>query len=185
MRRSIPVVAVTIGGLALVANFHTSPGGVPLAAGPGSTKAPETSTSAERGSDTSITDGRPAPTHGSIRSAPTTTGVSTRPTTPPPTTAAAASAASVDGPVITTSYGDVQVRVSLSGKRLVDVQALRLPKDRSRSVRISANAGPKLRSEALQAQSANINLVSGASYTSQGYIDSLQGALDKAASLTP
>jgi len=186
MRRSIPVVAVTIGGLALVANFHTSPGGVPVAAGPGSTKAPETSTSTEPGSDTSITDGRPVPTHGSIRSTPTITGASPRPTTSPPQTAATASAAtSVDGPVITTSYGDVQVRVSLSGKRLVDVQALRLPKDRSRSVRISANAGPKLLSEALQAQSANINLVSGASYTSQGYIDSLQGALDKAGRLTP
>jgi len=89
-------------------------------------------------------------------------------------------ARSVDGPVITTNYGDVQVRATLNGKRLVDVQALQLPKDRSRSVRISQNAGPRLRSEALQAQSAQINLVSGASYTSQGYIDSLQGAIDRA-----
>jgi len=89
-------------------------------------------------------------------------------------------ARSVDGPVITTNYGNVQVRATLNGKRLIDIQALQLPKDRSRSVRISQNAGPRLRSEALQAQSAHINLVSGASYTSQGYIDSLQGAIDRA-----
>jgi len=82
--------------------------------------------------------------------------------------------------VITTNYGDVQVRLTLNGKRLADVQALQLPKDRSRSVRISQNAGPRLRSEALQAQSAHINLVSGATSTSKGYIDSLQGALDLA-----
>jgi uncharacterized protein with FMN-binding domain len=74
----------------------------------------------------------------------------------------------------------VQVRVVVSGGRLVDVEALQLPNDRSRSVRISADAGPRLRNEALQAQSANINTVSGATYTSDGYAQSLQSALDRA-----
>jgi len=176
MRRAIPAVAVTVGGLALIANFHTTPGGVPVATGPGTT---QPSTTPAPRADTTLPDTRsPLPAHGSIRSD-TTTAPLPRATTTPSTTASIA-ARSVDGPVITTNYGDVQVRATLNGKRLVDVQALQLPKDRSRSVRISQNAGPRLRSEALQAQSAHINLVSGASYTSQGYIDSLQGALDRA-----
>jgi len=176
VRRAIPVIVVTVGGLALVANFHTTPAGVPLAAGTGSSRTttspgatPRPSSAADRPTTTS---------RGPIRSDTTTSATSPRTTAPPSSTSTAAR--TVDGPVITTRYGDVQVRATLNGKRIVDVQPLQLPKDRSRSVRISQNAGPTLRSEALQAQSANINLVSGASYTSEGYIESLQGALDQA-----
>jgi len=86
----------------------------------------------------------------------------------------------IDGPVIGTRYGDVEVQITIRAGKLIDVQALKLPSDRSRSVRISAQAGPVLRREALQAQSANIQMVSGASYTSDGYRKSLQGALDQA-----
>jgi uncharacterized protein with FMN-binding domain len=86
----------------------------------------------------------------------------------------------VTGPDVPTRYGDVQVRVVLQGSRIVDVQAVQLPFDRSRSQEISAAAGPILRSEALQAQSARIDVVSGASYTSDAYAQSLQGALDSA-----
>ena len=176
MRRALPVIAVTVGGLALVASFHTSPGGVPLAAGTGST---QTTSPADPGTATPSTADRPATSvHGPNRSDTTTLVPSSRPTAPPST--ASTAARSLDGPVITTRYGDVQVRATLNGKRIVDVQALQLPKDRARSVRISQNAEPALRSEALQAQSANIHLVSGASYTSEGYIESLQGALDRA-----
>ena len=86
----------------------------------------------------------------------------------------------VNGPTVTNEYGPVQVRVTIRGGQVVDVQALQLPSDRSRSARISAEAGPILRNETLQAQSATIDLVSGASYTSEGYARSLQAALDKA-----
>jgi uncharacterized protein with FMN-binding domain len=162
MRRAVPVIAATVGGLALVANFHTKPAGVPLAAGLGSTQptAPRS----------------PGATTPATLASPGTTS----PGATSPATAAPSGTRSVDGPVITTDYGDVQVRVTLNGKQIVDVQALQLPQDRSRSVRISQYSGPQLRSEALQAQSANINLVSGATYTSQGYIESLQGAIDAA-----
>ena len=74
----------------------------------------------------------------------------------------------------------MQVRVTLQGTRIVDVQALRLPASHQRSVEISQRAAPQLRQEALQAQSARIDVVSGATYTSDGYAQSLQGALDKA-----
>jgi len=84
------------------------------------------------------------------------------------------------GAVVETMYGPVQVAISVSGGRVTDVTALQLPSDRRRSAEISQYAGPILRSEALQAQSARIDTVSGATYTSQGYEQSLQSALDQA-----
>jgi uncharacterized protein with FMN-binding domain len=104
-------------------------------------------------------------------------------TTRPPTTTTTAPAVTtrvVDGPAVDVGYGTVQVAVTLQGKRITDVTALQLPSDRSRSRSISQYAAPILRSEALQAQSAQINTVSGASYTSAGYAESLQRALDQA-----
>jgi uncharacterized protein with FMN-binding domain len=87
---------------------------------------------------------------------------------------------SYDGATVQTQYGDLQVRVVMTGSRLTDVIALRLTDSSSRSVQISASAAPILRREALAAQSAHIDSVSGASYTSAGYIQSLQSALDAA-----
>jgi uncharacterized protein with FMN-binding domain len=86
------------------------------------------------------------------------------------------------GPAVQTMFGPVQVRVDLAGKRISDVQAIQLPSDLSLSQQISATAGPILRQEALKAQSARIDAVSGATYTSQGYQQSLQAALDRAGS---
>ena len=79
-----------------------------------------------------------------------------------------------------TPYGPVQVEIWVSGGRITDVQALQLPNDTPRSQEISSYAGPQLRQEALQAQSANIDTVCGATYTSDGYRQSLQSALDQA-----
>jgi uncharacterized protein with FMN-binding domain len=97
-----------------------------------------------------------------------------------PTTAPATATRQITGSVINTNYGPVQVRITLSGSRLVDITALQLPSDRSRSIAISQYAAPILRQEVLAAQGAQIDAVSGASYTSQGYADSLQSALDQA-----
>ncbi|GAA0550792.1 FMN-binding protein [Streptomyces violaceusniger] len=84
------------------------------------------------------------------------------------------------GSVINTSYGPVQVSVTLSHGRITTVKALRTPFDRPRSQQIAADAVPRLTQEALSAQSAHIDAVSGATYTSEGYARSLQSALDKA-----
>jgi uncharacterized protein with FMN-binding domain len=84
------------------------------------------------------------------------------------------------GPAVDTKFGPVQVRVHISGGRITDVQAMRLPADTKLSQRISAYAGPLLQREVLRAQSARIDTVSGATYTSQGYRQSLQAALDSA-----
>jgi uncharacterized protein with FMN-binding domain len=96
------------------------------------------------------------------------------------TTSPASSPRSFDGGVAQTQFGNVQVRVVVQGGKLVDVVPLQLTDDGGRSVSISAQAAPILRREALSAGSAKIDTVSGASYTSAGYIQSLQSALDAA-----
>lgn len=88
----------------------------------------------------------------------------------------------VDGDAIQTRYGPVQVRITLSGGRITAVTAIQLPQDNRRDIEISGFAVPQLTQEALSAQSARIDTVSGATYTSDGYVQSLQSALDKAGS---
>ena len=77
-------------------------------------------------------------------------------------------------------FGDTQVRVTISGGRITNVQALQLPYDRQRSAEISQYAAPQLHDEVLQAQSAQIDSLSGATYTSDTYAQSVQSALDQA-----
>ena len=77
------------------------------------------------------------------------------------------------------SYGVVQVRVTMVGSCIADITPMSLPQG-GRSGDISQYAAPQLRREALSAQSAHIDSVSGASYTSAGYARSLQSALDQA-----
>jgi uncharacterized protein with FMN-binding domain len=77
-------------------------------------------------------------------------------------------------------FGDVVVRVVVTNGHITDVQAVQLPSDRAQSAYISQIAGPMLRTEALQAQSANIDIISGATYTSQSYAQSLESALQQA-----
>jgi uncharacterized protein with FMN-binding domain len=83
------------------------------------------------------------------------------------------------GSVIDTPFGPVQVQVTVQNGTITDVQALQLPSGRGHTAEVSAYAGPQLRSEALAAQSAQIDTISGATYTSEGYIQSLQSALDQ------
>ncbi len=106
----------------------------------------------------------------------------TRTATPAPSTAAGTPApnGTFTGGVVRTVYGDVQVRISISGQKLTDVQALTLPTDRARSAAISQYSAPILRGEAIQAQSARIDIISGATYTSIAYSRSLQSALQQA-----
>ncbi|MFD8195548.1 FMN-binding protein [Streptomyces wuyuanensis] len=87
---------------------------------------------------------------------------------------------SVLGDVAGTQYGDVQVRLTVSGGRITAAEAVRTPDSDANSRKIAANAVPKLNQAVLTAQSAGIDAVSGATYTSEGYIRSLQSALDKA-----
>jgi uncharacterized protein with FMN-binding domain len=84
------------------------------------------------------------------------------------------------GQDVVTQFGDVQVKVTVSGGRITDVQPLQMPFDRQRSAEISQFAAPQLHDEVLQAQSAQIDVLSGATYTSDAYAQSVQAALDQA-----
>lgn len=84
------------------------------------------------------------------------------------------------GSVIQTRFGNMQVEIVVASGTITDVKVLQSTNREQRSVQISAEADPILRSEVLQAQSANVQMVSGATYTSEGYLQSLQAALDTA-----
>lgn len=119
------------------------------------------------------TDGSTTTTTGS-----TATSGATVTTTPATTTGG--SDGSYTGDSISTRFGSVQVQVTVSNGTIRDVTAVHLTDHDGRSVSISNRAAPILRSEALTAQSASISNVSGATYTSDAYISSLQSALDQA-----
>lgn len=108
----------------------------------------------------------------------TQTGAPAGPTTttkaPPPATGPA----TVDGSVVDTPYGPVQVAVVFNGTRITDVRTLQMPQDADRSMRLAALSAPVLRQEVLTAQSAQIDTVSGATYDSDGYAQSVQYAID-------
>ena len=96
-----------------------------------------------------------------------------------PTPATATGTQTVTGSTISTRYGDVAVQITVTNGQITDVQAVALPA-RGHSGEISNYVAPILADEALQAQSANINIISGATYTSRAYAKSLQSALDQA-----
>jgi uncharacterized protein with FMN-binding domain len=97
-----------------------------------------------------------------------------------PATARQTASGRFDGRDVVTKFGDVQVSLTLTHGHITDVQWLKLPSDRPRSAFISQNASPILRSEVLSAQSARIDLVSGATYTSDAWATSVQAALSRA-----
>jgi uncharacterized protein with FMN-binding domain len=84
------------------------------------------------------------------------------------------------GSLIETDYGPVELSIVVAGGKITDVKVLKAPTEHTRSQQINTTALPKLRQEALAAQSANIDSVSGASSTSDGYRRSLQSAIDQA-----
>jgi uncharacterized protein with FMN-binding domain len=96
-----------------------------------------------------------------------------------PVTAATKGSGTFTGAVVHDPYGQVQVQVTLASGKITNVTALQLPTG-GRSGFISQNVAPVLQSEAISAQSASIDTVSGATYTSQAYAQSLQSALDQA-----
>ncbi|MFE9440737.1 FMN-binding protein [Streptomyces sp. NPDC006602] len=98
----------------------------------------------------------------------------------PKTTSAAPATRTVTGATAQTKYGPVQVRITLTDGRITNATAVQSPSSSPRSEEISSTAIPKLNQETLAAQSADIDTVSGATYTSAGYKQSLQSALDQA-----
>lgn len=94
--------------------------------------------------------------------------------TPTPTTA------TVNGTSVDTPYGPVQVQLKIQGKKILTAEAIDYPQTNGRDQEINSQAVPILQQETMSAQSARIDTVSGATYTSDGYRTSLQAALDAA-----
>ncbi len=99
---------------------------------------------------------------------------------PAPAPAAAAPPKTYAGSVAQTPYGPVQVQITVAAGAVTKSEAIQLPSGSSRDDQIKANAVPVLNSEAVAAGSAKIAMVSGATYTSNAYTQSLQSALDQA-----
>ena len=79
-------------------------------------------------------------------------------------------------------YGNLQVQATISGGKITNVTFLQYPSDRGRSVEINQQADPQLTQEAINAQSAQVDIVSGATDSSQAFIQSLTSALTQAKS---
>lgn len=120
----------------------------------------------------------------STSSTPTTNSASTSVRAPARTTPTSASPTSIavtyTGAAEETRYGVVQVAVTVTGSHIDKVAFVRLDAFDGRSQFINSQAAPILLQETISAQSARIDSVSGATYTSDGYVQSLQSALDKA-----
>ena len=167
MRRAVIVLGSTAAGLAALLSFKTH--SVAAADPAPSAPAPSATTPQAAASST----GSAAAKASATPKAGTTTQASTA-------TQAAAATRTVTGTVASTQYGPMQVQVTLAGTKITKVTVLQRTDDGAESDQIDATAIPTLTSETLAAQSAHIDAVSGASYTSSGYIQSLQSALDKA-----
>jgi uncharacterized protein with FMN-binding domain len=107
-------------------------------------------------------------------------GSSPTPTATPTPAASGLRSGTFTGQTYSDQYGNLQVQVVISGGRITDVKLLQYPRNEPQSSFISSQALPLLREEVLQAQSAKIDAISGATFTSENYAASVQSALDLA-----
>jgi uncharacterized protein with FMN-binding domain len=164
VRRILVAVVGTVAGLLMLFSYHTS------LAGAGSvTTAPALgarTTPAPTGTGRSTTGG--STTGGSSTGGSSTGGSST------------GSSRNVTGRVAQTRWGPVQVRLTVTAGKITAAEAVQYPNGNGRDQQINSYALPVLGREVLAAQSGDIDLVSGATVTSDGYVTSLQSAIDKA-----
>lgn len=162
MKKIVYGILATLSGLVLLFSYRTSLGeAVP----------------------TDVQPAQAAPSATTPHSAATPNASASAPASPSAAAPAATSGltdGTFTGSATNTRYGPVQVQITVTGGKIVDVQAVEYPTDNSRDRQINERAIPQLVSETLDAQSADIHFVSGATYTSQGYLDSLQSAIDQA-----
>jgi len=172
VKRFLAAVSLTMAGLAFVLGFKTRD---PLAAEAAANQPADGTNPAGTATTTAAGTGTTAAT-GDAETATTTQA----PTAMTGETSTTTGTIEVDGPTVQTQYGPVQVAVVVEDGVLVDVVALQLPGGDRHNDSINSYAEPLLEEMALEAQSAYIDVVSGATFTSQAYADSLQAALDEA-----
>jgi uncharacterized protein with FMN-binding domain len=163
--RAVVTLAATVVGLFLLVSFRTPP---PSTIGSGVALLPARSTPSASSTPPVVTPSGAPPSGGRTPAAtatPSATGLKN---------------GSFTGQDFPNFYGDVQVQIIVSGGRITDVKALQYPTDRPQSAYISSVAIPYLHDEVLKAQSAQIDIISGATFTSDSYAQSLQSALARA-----
>jgi uncharacterized protein with FMN-binding domain len=176
----------TLTTLVLLFSYHTSTGGGTSLASPvvaqaraagsggtgsGSSSATGGSGSTGSGSTSTGGSGTSGSTSGSSGSSGSSSGSSS---------SSSSAARTYDGDTAQTRWGPVQVRITVQGGKITNAEAVVYPNGNGRDVEINSYALPVLNQEAVQAQSANIDMVSGATVTSDGYLQSLQSAIDRA-----
>lgn len=171
MRRAVLAISSTVAVLVLLLSFktHATPG-LAVAAPPAIASASSPTPSAAA-SPAPSTAASPTPSAAAAPSTASSTGTSTGTGTGTKT---------VTGTAADTRYGPVQVQVTVTDGTVTAVAAVDYPTQERRDYEINAYAIPQLDKEATAAKSAQIDMVSGATYTSQGYLTSLQSALDQA-----
>ena len=167
MRRAPFVIGATGVGLGLLFSFHTRP----IHVTPVSTGSDATGTTPSTSPSTSTT----TPGGGSDSTG-TTPAAGTPTTAAPPTTTGVRSATGQD---IQYQYGDLQLKVSERGSTITKIQVVQEGATDPRSAQINSQAVPILQQQAMSVQSANIDGVSGATFTSMAYQQALQSALDQ------
>jgi uncharacterized protein with FMN-binding domain len=169
--RAAVTLAVTAVGIALLFSFRTPPASPIVAVTP-----PQTSTSVSPTASATASGEPPAG-----GSSPTPTPAATAaPTATPTPIASGLKTGTFTGRAYADQYGTLQVEVVISGGRITDVKLLQYPQSEPQSSFISSEALPQLRQEVLRAQSAKIDVISGATFTSENYAASVQSALDVA-----
>jgi uncharacterized protein with FMN-binding domain len=190
MKRALLIAGGTVGGLGAVLAITppqlSSTSSINIAGG---TAIGTTGTSSSASASSSTSSSAPAKSAKPVATKKATAGATTQPTASQSATATASAAATqttppvtttikdgtYTGPVINVNYGNVQVKITVSNGKITDAVAVKAPK--GKNDRYTNMAVPILKAQTLQAQSANIQGASGASYTSYGWFKSLQGAL--------
>jgi uncharacterized protein with FMN-binding domain len=178
MRRITLWALSTLTTLVLLFSYHTSTGGAgtTLAAGT-SVQAP-----AAAGTDSGTTDSGTTDS-GTTDSGTTDSGTTDSGTTDSGTTDSGSSSSAsttYTGDSVQTRWGPVQVRITVVDGKITASEAVVYPNGNHEDEQINSFALPVLNQEAVAAQSANIDMVSGATVTSEGYLSSLQSAIDQA-----
>ena len=173
MKRAALVGAGTLAGVAAILTLN--PEGTTAtsaAATPATSSSTGTSSGTSSGSSSSSTSS--GSTSGSTSSGSTSSGSSTT------TTSGTDGTYTGDAVDIGHNYGTIQLQVTVSGGKVTDVTALAVPQNDPRSSQISSYAVPQLVSQAIEAQSSSISGISGATFTSNGFAQSLASALTQA-----
>jgi len=171
MRRVAIALFGTLAGLVGLLSFKTHPASVAGPPAAVSTTGTGTDSSGTSGSAGTTTNGQSA--QQSTSSHTTTSQSSTSPSS-------ASTTKTVTGTAADTQYGPVQVRITVGNGKVVSATAIEYPMNDPRDAQINSYAIPLLEKESAGVTSAHIDTVSGATFTSEGYLQSLQSALDKA-----